>query len=149
MITMIRSAAGFAALLLSCAGCSGRAVGSGNPETITFSSDPYMTTTSDSQLLRIDVRTSPQPPVRGTNAMELTVTDVASGKPRDDLTIAVDPWMPAMNHGSSAIPTVTPKGGGNYVVTEVDLFMPGHWELRTSFSSATTTDHAAPAVDIP
>jgi hypothetical protein len=148
MSSMTRSTAGLAALLLSCAGCSARAVGSADPETIVFTSDPYMMTTSDSQLLHIDVRMSPQPPVRGTDAMELTVTDVASGKPRDDLTVAVNPWMPAMNHGSSAIPTVTPKGGGQYVVTELDLFMPGHWELRTSFSG-TTTDHAAPAVDIP
>jgi hypothetical protein len=104
--------------------------------------------TTQSGALHLEVRTSPQPPERGTNAIELTVTNASDGKPRDDLTLAVKPWMPAMNHGSSAIPTVTPAGHGKYVVTEVYLFMPGHWELQTSISGA-MTDYAAPAVDIP
>jgi hypothetical protein len=114
----------------------------------TFPADALVTTMSASGALRIEVRTSPQPPSRGTNSVELTVTAASDGKPRDDLSVDVTPWMPAMNHGSSAIPTVTPQGGGRYLLPEVYLFMPGHWELRTSFSGA-MTDHAAPAVDIP
>jgi hypothetical protein len=93
------------------------------------------------------MRTWPQPPAMGTNALELTVTDAADGTPRDDLVVAVSPWMPAMNHGSSSIPTVTPQGHGKYLVTEVYLFMPGLWQLRTSFSGG-VTDHVAPAVEI-
>jgi hypothetical protein len=107
-----------------------------------------MTATSDSGALRIDVRTSPQPPGRGSDDVEFTITNASDGKPRDDLSVAVTPWMPAMNHGSSAIPTVTAEGGGRYLVTGVYLFMPGRWELRTSFSGP-TNDHAAPAFDIP
>jgi hypothetical protein len=128
---------------LACAACSGGVERSGAP---TFPADAFTTMTSQSGALTIEVRTSPQPPERGTNAIELTIT--ADGQPRDDLTIAVKPWMPAMNHGASAIPTVTPAGHGVYVVTEVYLPMPGHWEMQTSFSGA-VTDYVAPAFDIP
>jgi hypothetical protein len=129
----------------ACAACSGAAEPSG---AVTFPADAYFTMATKSGALHLEVRASPQPPERGTNAFELTVRDASSGEPRDDLTLAVKPWMPAMNHGSSAIPVVTPAGHGKYVVTEVYLFMPGHWELQTSFTGA-VTDYVAPAVDIP
>jgi hypothetical protein len=139
------SSALIAVALFAGVACSGAAEPSGPSS---FPATPYMTATSDSGALQIEVRTSPQPPVRGTNSLELTITDAATGKPRDDLSLAVEPWMPAMNHGSSAIPMVTAEGDGKYLVTAVYLFMPGHWEMRTSFSGA-MTDHAAPAFDIP
>jgi hypothetical protein len=132
------------ACALALTACSGPAPTSGTP---TFSGTVYLTATSASGALRVDMRTWPQPPAMGTNALELTVTDAADGAPRDDLTVAVSPWMPAMNHGSSAIPTVTPQGHGKYLVTEVYLFMPGLWQLRTSFSGG-VTDHVTPAVEI-
>jgi hypothetical protein len=143
----MRRSAGFVAIAasLACAACSGAAERSGP---VTFPADAYFTIPTESGALSIEVRASPQPPERGTNAFELTLRDSAGGKPRDDLHVAVKPWMPAMNHGSSAIPVVTPAGDGKYVVTEVYLFMPGHWELQTSISGA-MTDYAAPAVDIP
>jgi hypothetical protein len=104
--------------------------------------------TSKTGELSVEVRTSPQPPVRGTNLVELTVTSTVDGSPRPGLSIAMTPWMPAMNHGSSAIPTATPETGGKYLVMDVDLFMPGRWELRTSFSGP-TKDYVAPAFDVP
>ena len=55
--------------------------------------------------------------------------------------------MPAMNHGSST-PIVTAEGGGRYMATDVYFFMPGTWELRTTFTGA-TTDHAAPSITVP
>jgi hypothetical protein len=131
------------ACALALTACSGPAPTSGTP---TFSGDAYITTTSDLGALRLEMRTWPQPPAMGTNALELTITD-RDGTPRDDLTVAVSPWMPAMNHGSSAIPTVMPEGHGKYLVTEVYLFMPGLWQLRTSFSGG-VTDHVTPAVEI-
>lgn len=115
---------------------------------MTFSADAYLTATGDSRALSIQVRTSPQPPQRGTIGVELTVTNVADGTPRDGLALGVVPWMPAHNHGTSVTPTVTAEGQGKYLLTDVDLFMPGHWELRTTFSGP-VTDHAAPAFDIP
>lgn len=103
---------------------------------------------SDSGALRVETVMSPDPPQRGLDGADLTVTNVGDGGAVDGLTIAVSPWMPAMNHGTSLVPTVTALGSGKYSVTNLDLFMPGHWLLRLSFSGP-VTDHAAPAVDIP
>lgn len=142
MSSAMHSAA-LAAALLACAACSGGAPSG----PLTFPADAYLTTTSDSGSLRIELRSSPQPPTEGTNAVELTVTDASSGKPRDGLAIAVSPFMPAMGHGS-VLATGSPEGNGKYLLPDVYLFMPGTWLLRTSFTGA-ATDHAAPTVDIP
>jgi hypothetical protein len=111
-----------------------------------FPPDAYATTMSDSTALAIAVRTSPQPPSRGTNEVQLTVTRASDGTPVDGLMLDVEPWMPSMDHGTST-PTVTPEGGGVYLVTEVYLYMPGLWTLRTSISGA-MTDHAAPQLTV-
>jgi hypothetical protein len=68
--------------------------------------------------------------------------------PVDELGIVSTLWMPAMGHGSSVEPVVSPKGKGTYVLDNVYLYMPGHWELRTSFSG-TVTDRATPTFDVP
>ena len=125
------------------AGCSS---GTG-PDPNGFPAQPYLTVMSDSKALRIEVRSSPQPPTRGNVDVEFVVTDVASGKPQDGLELQIKPWMPAFDHGAIP-PSITPEGSGKYLVTEVNLFMAGHWELRTTFSGA-VIDHATPAFDIP
>jgi hypothetical protein len=130
-------AAVLALLVGASVACSSASPASG---TATFPADAYTTTPSDSGTLVIDVRTSPQPPARGTNDVQLTLTRASDGTPVDGVSLDVQPWMPAMGHGSST-PTVTAQGGGVYLVTEVYFYMPGVWELRTSISGA-TTDHA-------
>jgi hypothetical protein len=136
-----RHALAVAALL--CAACSSAAPASGPAS---FPSSAYTTATSDSGALVVDVRTSPQPPSRGTDTIQLTVTQASDGSAVDGLTLSVQPWMPAMDHGTST-PTVTAQGGGVYLVTEVYLYMPGVWELRTSVSGP-MTDHATPQLSI-
>jgi hypothetical protein len=134
-------------VLLVCAAacaCSGAAV---PPSADHFPADPFVTALTGSGDLRVEARGSPQPLARGTNDLLLTVADASTGEPRSDLAIAVEPWMPSMNHGSSIIPTVTSRGDGTYLVTQVDLFMPGHWELRLSLSGS-MPDHALIAVDV-
>jgi hypothetical protein len=85
--------------------------------------------------LSVALRTGPeQPPVRGGVDAELTLTD-ASGAPEDGLTLSVTPWMPEMGHGASVVPAVAAEGDGKYLVTNLDLFMPGTWELRVSAGS--------------
>src|SRR5580704_11432385 len=91
------------------AGCS-----SGTGPSATFPSQPFSTMTSDSGALTIEVRTSPQPPTRGTVDAEFTITTTATGEPRDGLTLAIDPWMPVMNHGAIAA-HVTQEGQGKYL----------------------------------
>jgi hypothetical protein len=141
------------ALALAVAGCSsggreqggGSGAGSGAPPT--FPGDPLTTTPTDTGSLRIDVRTSPQPPVRGTIGVELAITNAADGTPVDGLTLDVKPWMPSMGHGS-AVPSVTAEGAGKYLVTDVYLYMPGLWQLQTKLSGP-VADNATPSFDVP
>jgi hypothetical protein len=106
-----------------------------------------MTLKGSSGSLHVELRTSPQPPALGTNEAELTITNVTDGKARDGLAVQVVPWMPAMNHGTSVIPTITARGNGKYLVTELNLFMPGLWALRTTFSGP-IHDDVAPAFSV-
>ncbi len=70
--------------------------------------------------------------------MLLSVTD-AMGTPADGLSLSVVPWMPAMGHGSSMECMVTPRGNGDYLVTNLMCPMPGTWELRVSGAGSDTT----------
>ena len=124
------------------AGCSSAAA----PPAGGFPADALTSATTSSGSMRVEVRSSPQPPVRGTDRIELTVTEASSGAPREGLTIAVSPWMPAMDHGS-ADATVTPLGGGKYLVTDLYLYMAGTWVLRTTLSGP-VSDHVEPSVEI-
>jgi hypothetical protein len=94
------------------------------------------------------VRTSPEPPAHGNLSAELTITDMTTGAPEDGLDLSIVPWMPSMGHGTSVVPVVTAAGNGKYVVTQLVLFMAGHWELRTAMSGA-VSDSAVPALDLP
>jgi hypothetical protein len=98
--------------------------------------------------LRVEVRTSPQPPNRGTTRVQLRVFDAATGAAEPGLTVAAVPFMPAMGHGTSITPqsSVTPEG--YYVLDNVSMFMPGRWELRIDFSGK-VVDRAVPTFDIP
>jgi hypothetical protein len=125
------------------AGCSSGAT----PESVGFGAAPLMTVSSQSGQLAVDVRTSPQPPAQGTNEVLLTITDKADGAPRDGLDVAVKPWMPAMGHGTSIAPTVVPQMNGTYLISNVDLYMAGLWQLRLTISGS-TQDNATPAFEI-
>ncbi|MGD0524696.1 MAG: FixH family protein [Polyangiaceae bacterium] len=137
-----------AILLALCFAGAVPACSSPNPaaETGAFPSDAYATVTSTSGALVLAVRTSPQPPSVGTNEVQLTITHASDGTPVDGLTVAVEPWMPSMEHGTSTT-TVTPQGGGVYLVTSVYLYMQGVWALRTTVSGP-MSDDAAPQLDI-
>jgi hypothetical protein len=111
-----------------------------------FDGPPLLEVDSDAGLLHLVVRSDPQPPAEGVTAFEYTVTG-ADG-PVDDLRVEVEPYMPAMDMGTSVVPTVTPAGDGVYVVENVDLVMPGDWELRSTFSGP-VDDYAAPAFTVP
>ena len=87
---------------------------------------------------------------QGNDTVEFTVDD-AQGQPQDGLSLAVVPFMPAMKHGTSVVPTVTAAGQGRYVAANVVLFMPGTWELRTTITGAVgaASDTLAPAFEVP
>ncbi len=124
------------------AACSGAGASPGGaPQVLRF--------TSDSGAYHVDVTTdSGGAPMRGENTLVLTIADAETGAPASGLTVTMVPFMPAMGHGASITPTVTESPGGKYVATDVDLFMPGTWELRTTIASASATDHVDPEIPI-
>lgn len=131
---------------IACSSGSGAAPPSGP---VAFSAQPLMSVTSGTGKLRIDVRTAPeQPPSRGVQTVELVISNAVSGAPEPGLSLDVLPWMPAMGHGAPLSPTVVEDPGGVYVIGDVDFFMAGTWELRTSFSGS-VEDYAAPSFQIP
>jgi hypothetical protein len=114
----------------------------------TFPSSALATATSDGGRLQVAIRGAPyQPLVAGVDCLELDVSDASTGAPVDGLSITMTPWMPAMGHGADTTPVVSPLGQGHYVVTEVSLFMPGEWELRTQFSG-TVQDSVEPTLNV-
>jgi hypothetical protein len=137
-------AAAFAgATSLGCSSDPGTAVSADS-----FPPAPLFTAQSDSGALTIEVRTAPaQPPSRGPSSVEYLITG-SDGTPADGLGLSAVPWMPDMGHGASVTPTVASTGGGRYLISDVELFMPGRWELRTTFAGP-PEDRVTPAFDIP
>lgn len=107
----------------------------------------HQTILSDHQLLHVDVLPAPDPPIRGTDTVDLAITD-ASGAPVDGLQITAQPWMAAHGHGTSVTPTLAAQGGGHYQLENVYLYMAGTWELRLTFAGP-ESDTATPTFDIP
>jgi YtkA-like len=139
----------FAGVASAGVGCgSSGSEGGGAPD---FSGAPVAVLTTNEGSFRLEIRTElEQPPARGSNTLELRITEVSSAAPADALDIVVVPWMPVMGHGASVTPTV--KHGdapGSYVVVGVNLFMPGTWELRTTLARGTTVEHATRSFQIP
>jgi len=134
--------------LLGTAACSSDAtpqesVGDGGFPTSAF----QMFTTAGGKL-NVELRLSEQPPQAGLNEVQYLVTDATTGAPVDGLDVVIVPWMPAMGHGASVTPVLEAMGKGVYDFTDVSLFMPGEWQLRTKFSGQ-VTDSAAPTFTVP
>lgn len=77
----------------------------------------------------------------GTNAVDVIVHDA---KDADVMgaEITVTPWMPGMGHGVKEKPVVTERGGGLYSVENVEISMPGRWELRVKVKKGEAEDVA-------
>ncbi|HEX6765884.1 MAG TPA: FixH family protein [Polyangiaceae bacterium] len=111
-------------------------------------SDTGGTVLSESGALNVTWQcTSGDGPARGRNRFELLVETTDDGAPVDGLTLSMVPFMPAMGHGSSTVPTITSLGSGKYGVDDVVLAMPGVWELRTTISGE-ASDYAVPRVEV-
>jgi len=123
--------------------------GSQTPVEVPASFPPAALTTVDSIAgqAHIEVRSWPQPPVRGGNSVQLAISD-GSGAPIDGLTVGVVPWMPSHGHGTSVQPAITDDGSGVFVASPIYLYMAGQWELRIAIDGA-IHDTATAIVDIP
>ncbi len=91
-----------------------------------------LTVSSESGAYEVTLESSPErEPVRGHNDIWLTVVSTDDGGAVSDLTLTMVPFMPAMGHGNGSKPTGEAVGGGVYEFRDVNLTMPGLWELRT------------------
>ena len=130
-----------AAVLCACSS-SGAELGD-----VPFPERPLLVATSDAGRASLEVRTAPeQPPMRGISKVELILTDEQRQR-LSDVAIGVVTWMPAMGHGASHNPSVSSLGDGRYVLSDVELYMPGRWELRLDFSGS-VDDQAVVSLDV-
>jgi hypothetical protein len=127
------------------AGCGG----GGGADTGPVSADAASTVTTDSGTYRVSVHSAPDAaPTRGVNTLQMVVTRVSDGAPADGLALEVVPWMPAMGHGASVKPSVHAEAQpGVFTVANVNLFMPGLWEIRTTIGGS-ASDHVTPTFEI-
>ncbi len=83
---------------------------------------------------------------RGNHSMQYIVTTASDASPVDGLALSIVPWMPAMGHGTAITPVVTALGEGAYQIDDLDLFMAGSWELRTTIASLPA--YVAPSLQV-
>jgi hypothetical protein len=130
------------------AACSGG--GSTTASDTTFPKDALQIMACDTNALQIEIRTAPvQPPTAGLDGVEVVLTDPTTHAPVEDAQISLVPWMPLMGHGADLNPVVTKMGKGRYVITNVNLYMPGEWQLRFQFTFGKTTCSAEPTFNVP
>jgi len=56
--------------------------------------------------------------------------------------------MPEHSHGASTYPAVADQGDGTFVVSAINFFMPGYWELTLNLLPPATGDGGAPADEV-
>ncbi len=108
--------------------------------------------TSTSGALQATLHASSDPPPLGNQSVALDLVYIDGGAPAAGLALTVVPWMPAMQHGTSIVPTVSETSPGTYTIANADLFMPGVWEMRTSIAAsadAGAADKVSPSLNVP
>ena len=121
--------------LLACGNGAGGAGGAGGSAPSVCAGDPRVQVYADGLsraamdgAMKVSfVAAAPTPPQKGSNTWTIHLTD-GSGKAIDGATIALKPYMPDHNHGSSITPKIVPMGSGDYHVELLELFMPGVWQ---------------------
>jgi hypothetical protein len=132
----------FVALAGCLYGCS---AGSTPPTVVTFAATPFGAAASSSGAFTVTMFGPESGLAQGLNAVEIVVTD-DHATPVDGLTISLVPWMPAMGHGTSAIPQIVAQGSGRYVASDVALIMAGEWQLRAALTEG---EEAVVTVELP
>jgi hypothetical protein len=147
-IRATRTVSILAALLAAGCGPSGSHPDGGPPDSgsVTCQTDSRVTAytagmsaaSPDRGLTATLVSSDPAPPANTNNTWLIKLTD-SSGNPVDGATVGVVPTMPYMGHGTPIHPVVTAQSGGQYQVADINLFMPGIWEVTLG---ATTPSNA-------
>lgn len=90
------------------------------------------------------VSASPAPPARGDNDWVIRVHALdngAPGTPADGADIVVTPFMPKHQHGTGVEANVQPmSSAGQYLLSPVNLWMPGMWEVTIDVTSDVGND---------
>lgn len=83
---------------------------------------------------------APAPPARFVNTWTIVATD-PNGAPVPASAVEVATFMPAHGHGGRPV-TVTEGPPPTLVITPIDLWMPGQWDIRFSVSYSGGIDRA-------
>ena len=114
--------------------------------TATCAKDPRVTSYADGmtfkgRALSIKLLSSdPSPPGVELNTWTFQVLD-AQGQPVTGATVTLAPYMPDHGHGPSVVPTVS-ASGSTYTVSNIDLFMPGVWQMTFNVTDGSAQDQA-------
>lgn len=127
-----------AAALVCCAG-------EGDVE-LEFPEGAFLVLTGEEDELRAEIRSSPQPPVRGKNHFQFSLARTGTGEPVEGLKLEVQPRMLAQGHLSSAV-QAEEAGGGRYLAPDLVFDAAGEWELRISVTGA-VEDRFLPVIHI-
>ena len=76
---------------------------------------------------------SPEEPVRGLNNWRVMLSDLEDNA-LTGCEITLTPYMPDHGHGVATTPTVTEGEAGQYQIDQIELIMPGLWEMRFEIS---------------
>lgn len=74
----------------------------------------------------------PAPPDRNLNEWSLEIKNSANQNVPKDHSIELSPYMPDHQHGSITSPIVEVDELGIYNISNIDLFMPGFWEITVT-----------------
>ena len=78
------------------------------------------------------VQATPATPERGENIWVVQLDEQA--RMIEGCTLSVTPYMPEHMHGVPTPPVVSELGEGKYQVAQINLIMPGQWDLTFSFT---------------
>ena len=79
------------------------------------------------------VGANPEEPTRGLNSWQIMLSDL-EGNALTGCNLSLTPYMPEHDHGVATIPEITEGEGGQYEVDQIELIMPGLWDMRFEIS---------------
>jgi hypothetical protein len=121
--------------------------GNDNPK-VAVSSQPFTAVSSEVHNWQMTLRFGPDStPSRGVDAVQWTIVD-SNGSPIDGLDLSIVPFMPAMGHGTSTVPSTTETAPGVYLTDNVFFTMAGQWQLKVTFTGS-ASDSATVTFNVP
>lgn len=104
---------------------------------------PNMTQRGSNGVLQFLLQSAnPAPPALGLNSWTVEVLD-ANGVIQNASFEEIKPWMPYHGHGASVVPQASRNADGSYLVSELDFFMVGVWQITFSAQTPAGNDSAA------